>query len=88
MSEMKTFVMALSFQNSKYIEVGLDHISLADMKERAFKALKEGDILECENISFRCADVCFIAFYERKANEPSTISEEKINGDNSGSESK
>lgn len=74
----KTIVMALSFQNGRYVEVGLTPDGVEDMKKRAFAALKSSEILECENICFRCCDVAFTAFYERTANGSSTITESKI----------
>ena len=84
---MSTFVMALSFTNGKYIEVGVNHLEVADMKKRAFNHLKTGDVMECENICFKCSDMAFIAFYEKKIDGSGSVTDKKIDANAEGQES-
>lgn len=83
---MKNFAMAISFTNGKYIEIGISHVGLQEMKERAFKSLRKSDIMECENIAFRFADVAFVAFLEKKENNSGLITDDKI--EDNGSDTK
>ena len=79
---MKQYVMAISFQNGKHLNIGIEHAELEKIKENAFQSMKDSTIMQLENICFRTADTAFIAFYEtpEKA-ESDHLSNEPINAE-------
>lgn len=68
----KNYSMGISFANGRYIEMGVSDVGFAEVKKNAFKALKKGDIMEMENICFRCQDASFIAFFDKSKSTPLT----------------